>query len=66
MAKKSLMPATISVVILGTALSGCGTPNPTPDAGTPDAGLCPAGCGTATEADGGPRRSADGGIECFC
>ena len=66
MAKNRSMPATISVVILGAAASGCGKSDPGVDAGIPDGGFCPPGCFSPKEADGGPLRSADGGIECFC
>ncbi|GEM_PF-2871773 len=64
--KKPNLPATLSVVILGAAATGCGTqPSPLPDGGT-DGGVCPPGCFSPKEADGGPLRSEDGGIECFC
>jgi hypothetical protein len=66
--KKLSMPTTISVVILGAAATGCGTPvPPNPgDGGNPDGGFCPPGCFSPKENDGGPLRSEDGGIECFC
>ncbi|MBS1150014.1 MAG: hypothetical protein H6Q89_1712 [Myxococcaceae bacterium] len=66
MTKKLSMPATISVVVFGAAVTGCGTPTPQVDAGVPDGGLCPPGCFSPQEADGGPLRTEDGGVECFC
>lgn len=64
--KKLSMPATISVVILGSAATGCGTPSPVQDAGIQDGGFCPPSCFSPKEADGGPVRTEDGGIQCFC
>lgn len=55
-----VLPATISVAVLGAS---CGPPpEPKPDGGQ----LCPTGCSVAKEADGGIYRTEDGGVQCLC
>ncbi len=61
---KLSLPATITVVILGAGTAGCGpAPSPNPDGGPL---VCPRGCFTLKEADGGYVRTEDGGVQCLC